>query len=192
MSLFTSYPHSTRKTKQTTGFTIVELLIVIVVIAILAAISIVAYNGIQERANNVKTIAAAKQVVNLTQAYYAAYDSFPVLSGCATLDNKCTNSSAVSRSDSNTELMAELNKVGTPPGSATAKTSAGTFGIQYLYANSGPFTQLYPIRIEYYLQGGAQDCGLGNIANSSISGFSSTKYSRDNGTWTSCWAMIAK
>lgn len=31
------------------GFTIVELLIVIVVIAILAAISVVAYNGIQER-----------------------------------------------------------------------------------------------------------------------------------------------
>lgn len=34
------------------GFTIVELLIVIVVIAILAAISIVAYTGIQNRAHN--------------------------------------------------------------------------------------------------------------------------------------------
>lgn len=36
--------------KQTKGFTIVELLIVIVVIGILAAITIVAYNGIQARA----------------------------------------------------------------------------------------------------------------------------------------------
>lgn len=35
---------------QQTGFTIVELLIVIVVIGILAAITIVAYNGIQQRA----------------------------------------------------------------------------------------------------------------------------------------------
>ena len=39
-------------TIQNRGFTIVELLIVIVVIAILAAISIVAYNGIQNRAND--------------------------------------------------------------------------------------------------------------------------------------------
>lgn len=37
------------------GFTIVELLIVIVVIAILAAISIVAYNGIQLRATDSTT-----------------------------------------------------------------------------------------------------------------------------------------
>jgi len=37
--------------KQRDGFTIVELLIVIVVVAILAAITVVAYNGIQARAN---------------------------------------------------------------------------------------------------------------------------------------------
>lgn len=37
--------------RKSTGFTIVELLIVVVVIAILAAITIVAYNGITQRAN---------------------------------------------------------------------------------------------------------------------------------------------
>lgn len=40
--------------KQKYGFTIVELLIVIVVIAILAAITIVAYNGIQTQARDSK------------------------------------------------------------------------------------------------------------------------------------------
>lgn len=42
------------KTKTATGFTIVELLIVIVVIAILAAITIVAFNGVQERSRAAK------------------------------------------------------------------------------------------------------------------------------------------
>lgn len=42
------------KQKQQTGFTIVELLIVIVIIGILAAITTVAYNGIQDRAKNTK------------------------------------------------------------------------------------------------------------------------------------------
>jgi general secretion pathway protein G len=41
-----------KQTNKQTGFTIVELLIVIVVIGILAAITLVAYNGLQDRAND--------------------------------------------------------------------------------------------------------------------------------------------
>lgn len=44
------------------GFTIVELLIVIVVIGILAAIVIVAYNGVQQRAQAAAVISGIKQV----------------------------------------------------------------------------------------------------------------------------------
>ena len=64
--------------KSTSGFTIVELLIVIVVIAILAAITIVAYNGIQERA---RFTAMRSDIVALNKAiqlYYADNGSYPV------------------------------------------------------------------------------------------------------------------
>lgn len=47
--------------KKQTGFTIVELLIVVVVIAILAAITIVAYNGIQSRATESRVQSLAAQ-----------------------------------------------------------------------------------------------------------------------------------
>jgi prepilin-type N-terminal cleavage/methylation domain-containing protein len=49
-------------TKKQTGFTIVELLIVVVVIAILAAITIVAYTGIQNRSKESALATSATQV----------------------------------------------------------------------------------------------------------------------------------
>ena len=106
------------------GFTIVELLIVIVIIGILAAITLVSYNGITQRANNTATIAAAKSVVDVTQSYYTVYGSFPAFNRCATQDNDCTDSSANSVSatfGSNASLVAELAKIGTLPNSAKSK-----------------------------------------------------------------------
>lgn len=63
--------------KKDRGFTIVELLIVIVVIGILAAIVIVAYNGIQNRAKTQSGQAAASNVQKKIEAYNAAVGSYP-------------------------------------------------------------------------------------------------------------------
>lgn len=59
------------------GFTIVELLIVIVVIGILAAITIVAYNGIQDRAEASKTTAAVEAYVKALKLYKIDNDAYP-------------------------------------------------------------------------------------------------------------------
>lgn len=64
------------------GFTIVELLIVIVVIAILAAISVVAYNGIQTRANKSAIASYATNGLRAIQAYKAGEGSYPTYNGC--------------------------------------------------------------------------------------------------------------
>lgn len=68
--------------KTKSGFTIVELLIVIVVIGILAAITIVAYNGIQTRAKNTKTVNAAVLWVKALKVYNADKGVWPPSGSC--------------------------------------------------------------------------------------------------------------
>ena len=68
--------------KLTTGFTIVELLIVIVVIAILAAISVVAYNGIQTRASNAQVASGVNQYIKAIQNYKTINSAYPAVNGC--------------------------------------------------------------------------------------------------------------
>lgn len=70
--------HSSLSDRQNQrGFTIVELLIVIVVIGILAAITIVAYNGVQQKAENTKTVNSVGGYVSALNLYAVDNSSYP-------------------------------------------------------------------------------------------------------------------
>jgi len=71
------------------AFTIVELLIVIVVIGILAAITIVAFNGVQSRARDASLSSSVVSLEKGLKLYNAENGTFPSSLGCAD-DSGCS------------------------------------------------------------------------------------------------------
>lgn len=85
--------------KNKSGFTIVELLVVIVIIAILAAISIVAYSGIQGRARDNLRISALASIEKALELYKTTEGAYPPSSGTPSTGwGTCTASASYSHS----------------------------------------------------------------------------------------------
>jgi prepilin-type N-terminal cleavage/methylation domain-containing protein len=157
------------------GFTIVELLIVIVVIGILAAITIVAYNGIQTRAENTKTIQAVAQYVKAIRAYAGTYGNYPVTTvypclgpvgtSCARLsgdgvDCGLSEGGATAQAAFNTELGKILS--GSLPQLSTQTLACGssTYGGAYYTPSTGTTAEIY-----YFLKGDQACGGIGGVAS---------------------------
>lgn len=102
--------------RKQTGFTIVELLIVIVVIAILAAITVMAYTGIQTRAKDSQMASAMNAYVKGVTLYYSTYGSLPVANTSIACFDGTSCWSGASTADG-AYLRAELQKtMGSLPG----------------------------------------------------------------------------
>ena len=59
------------------AFTIIELLVVIVVIGIIAAVSIVAYNGVQARARDVANESNITHILKIAELHRSQEDVYP-------------------------------------------------------------------------------------------------------------------
>ena len=111
------------KTHTSTGFTIVELLIVIVVIGILAAITIVAYSGVQDRAGLSRSLGDLSSLQKAIEAYKAINGTYPSSAGAWRNSN-----------DNPTDYVPNLtpNTIGSLPQPQYTST-----GGEYMYISNG-------------------------------------------------------
>lgn len=68
-----------KTSRQQPGFTIVELLIVVVIIGILAAITIVAFNGVQAKAKTSSSLLTVEQVKTKSANWNTFFGAYPDL-----------------------------------------------------------------------------------------------------------------
>lgn len=172
---------STQWAPKQKGFTIVELLIVIVVIAILAAITIVAYNGISQRAKNSAIVSAAKSTLDVLNAYVATNDKYPNTTGnaCLTSVSGCVVNGTVVNASPTTDTA--LATIGTVPRSIPMN-SGDVYGILYTYGATRTLDGVtQPVIMYYWLYGTGQQCGLPGVVVGWTEGvLSNTGYSAAN------------
>jgi len=167
------------KRKGGAGFTIVELLIVIVVIAILAAITIVAYNGIQERARLTTALSYATQITRSPEILNAvAYYTFDQGSGTVVPDK--------------TERANDGSVFTGGTATYSTDTPSGT-GRSFQFNGATRITTTIPLQATYYLKAAwVKPTGCSNIISAS-SGSSDAFYlpsCRVNAGHNGSWAQL--
>ena len=178
--------------KTVSGFTIVELLIVIVVIAILAAISIIAYNGIQERAQSASIISRATAYKKGLLAWEADIGR-PTDNSCIAPSTYATCSvlswgTGSANSSTFNATLAQYSGVATPIlGKYGDDTPAGL-----MFYHSNWYGQSRGIL--GYRVGPNTDCGLSPLLNSTHTAYAPAgqNYTSRSSTHTSCELEVFK
>lgn len=176
-----------REEPKQPGFTIVELLIVIVVIGILAAITIVAYNGIQQRARDTQRKSDITTMAKALELYYIDNDSFPPGSGSTSINSGWSTTADSSWPNLETTLKSYVSRLPRDP--ISTQTGAGAFpwndpaGYDYSYVATSGYCGITPntqppqmYLIVYKFEGTAQTNSLTGTCSSNSLLYAGSNY----------------
>jgi general secretion pathway protein G len=138
--------------RTTTGFTIVEVLIVTVVIAILAAISVVAYTNIQARTRDSRRSHDIAEITKALDLYYVDNGRYPTAGGSTTISSNWSTTADASWQNLINILQPYMGEVPSDPTSTPNANVANGNGYNYAYyANTSTYCGLAPGAKQIYL-----------------------------------------
>ena len=188
------------------GFTIVELLIVIVVIAILAAISIVAYNGIQQRARNSNTATVVNGYIKALTSYAVVNNSYPPIVNnggtyaCFGENNPgdlCWNrivSQTVETTSFNDAIKPFLGNTIPDVNTSLISNKNGAMFVNHPNSTVTLDGQQYRYYIVYIMEGSGAKCPVGPLLSGGWATFTSTApvsgYTLALSGGTECWIKM--
>lgn len=176
------------------GFTIVELLVVIVIIAVLASVTVVAYNGVQNRAKNSAILSSVASWQRILKLYKSGTGSYPTYGStclgaatdypasgvfaageCQYISTYSMTVNATAMADITSKLVTTVSPLPTAvtmtlSGQAAGYTNARTRGLLYEVMSVSPDQGA----IRYYLVGAGQNCAPGVVYLAGTAGDSMT------------------
>jgi prepilin-type N-terminal cleavage/methylation domain-containing protein len=179
------------------GFTIVELLIVIVVIGILAAITVVAYSGVQERAESTKIIAQANAYIKGLKLWEIDLGR-PLISSCIAPSSSITGGVCVSSDawNANTTYDTAFNQT-LAQYSGVATMQLGRYGVSNPNGQMWYHANYYGDNrsVLYFAVGPNSDCGVSNVLSPNPGYDNMTllgaKYTQRFATYTRCIVEVS-
>jgi len=161
------------KRKQS-GFTIVELLIVIIVIGILAALVLVTFSGVQQKARNTERVTDIKATASHLETYNAEKGYYPTeanLNDATFISGELKGLDPAATCDP--QATGTNNNVGTPPchfnNGTGALTASGQYGYSASPAGCDDTTTGTGLCTAFVLQYFTEGSGAANVKVNSLS-----------------------